>query len=211
MRASSMRERGWDEGWEVHEQQERAQTLRDVDMAEEDEDEFELALFAEATSGMGPLGVVDWSAESPSQARSSRRRSSRQPVSPISPPSSRDGGRAERGFGREQHRGHGREREREHERDREYGSRYGRTASNTSSGPSVVSGIVPTRRSLELFTGPESNFAASGPVGGSDMLTDNLPSYSESQMEASQKNRQEAARRAAELQRRWEESYRQRG
>ncbi|KAF2230955.1 hypothetical protein EV356DRAFT_552945 [Viridothelium virens] len=246
VRASSMRERGWDEGWEVHEQEQHA--LREVEMGEaeeeegevevagevedEDEDAFELALFAEATSGMGPLGVVDWSGaaagaaatESPSHGRGGRRRSSRQPVSPISPPMSREESRVglgiERGLGRggrnsnqSRAREWVRDQERERERERERESRqrhHQRNPSNTSLSPSVVSGIIPTRRSWDTFMEPEANFAASGPGREAQVVADELPTYGQSQLEATQKNRQESARRAAELQRRWEESYRHR-
>ncbi|KAL9095126.1 MAG: hypothetical protein Q9165_002729 [Trypethelium subeluteriae] len=238
VRASSMRERGWDEGWEVHEQEQHA--LREVEMGEaeegevevgreveEEEDAFELALFAEATSGMGPLGVGDWSGsaapatESPSHGRGGRRRSSRQPVSPISPPVSRGESRVGLGIetglgrgGRNSNQSRAREWVRDQERERERESRqrhHQRNPSNASLSPSVISGIVPTRRSWDTFMEPEANFAASGPGREAQVVADELPSYGQSQLEASQKNRQESARRAAELQRRWEESYRHRG
>ncbi|KAI9653729.1 MAG: hypothetical protein M1821_006923 [Bathelium mastoideum] len=253
VRASSMRERGWDEGWEVHQQGQQERVVsgvmvargsryyaaeEDVEMAEEpeeeydddddedeeepeerdeeddeDEDAFELALFAQATSGMCPPGVGEWSAAaaegsssagvSPSQARHARRRSSRQPVSPISPPT--ESGRSEYGFEREAARQQGGGRE---HRERE--SRHRRNMSNVSRSPSAVSGIVPSRRSWETFLEPEPNFGNSGPGRDALMPADELPSYGQSQLEASQRTRQEAARRAAELQRRWEESYRPR-
>ncbi|KAI9702699.1 MAG: hypothetical protein M1820_006083 [Bogoriella megaspora] len=227
IRSSSMRERGWDEGREAVDD-DQDQRMEDVE-----EDEFELALFAEATSGMGPLGLADL-VESPNQPRSSRRISAmrhsnsvpigRDLVSPISPTGSRDSGRAaaraaamrEREARLEARLEQDREQRREREHRSHHHREHRRHPSNSSLAPSLAPSTMDlpntSRRSWEAFLEPDPspNFAASGPGREADVLADELPSYGQSQMEASQKNRQEAARRAAELQRRWEESFRRR-